>query len=309
MELSVLVLGGALALDLTLAEPPRRLHPVAWFGRLVGGVDREWRHPRLVGALAAAVLPVGAGTIVAGTVWTASVVDPLAGTAVAALAVFVTTSLRRLLERVREVSSAAGTDLPAARDRLRALAGRDASTLSAGEVRSAAVESLAENLADGLVAPLMYYTVFAAGLTVAGIEPTVAVAAGCGAAAWAKGVNTLDSMLGYRSTPTGWGPARLDDAAMWLPARASAVLLAAVLGRPRALLAAHRWEGDLASPNSGWPMGALAAGLDIRLEKPGHYTLNADAPLPDADAAAAAVRRVALAGLLAYALAGVVTWY
>jgi adenosylcobinamide-phosphate synthase len=309
MELSALVLGGALALDLTVAEPPRRLHPVAWFGRLVGVVDREWRHPRLVGALAAAVLPVAAGVGVAGTVWAASVVDPLAGAVAGALAVFVTTSLRRLLERVREVSSVAERDLPTARDRLGTLAGRDASTLSAGEVRSAAVESLAENLADGLVAPLVYYTVLAAGLAVAGVGPAVAVAAGCGATAWAKGVNTLDSMLGYRSTPTGWGPARLDDAAMWLPARASALVLAVVLGRPRALLAARRWQCDLSSPNSGWPMGTLAAGLDVRLEKPGHYTLNPDAPLPDADAAAAAVRRVALAGLLAYALAGVVTWY
>ena len=308
MGLSALVLGGALALDLSLAEPPRRLHPVAWFGRLAGGVDRDWRYPTLVGTVAALVLPVAAGVAVGGVVFAASVVDPLAGAAVGTLAVFVATSLRRLLERVQEVSAAAEADLPTARDRLRALAGRDASTLSAGEVRSAAVESLAENLADGLVAPLMYYTVLATGLTAVGVGPAVAVAAGCGGATWVKGVNTLDSMLGYRSTPTGWGPARLDDAAMWLPARVTALVLAAVLGRPRALLAARRWQSSLASPNSGWPMGTLAAGLDVRLEKPGHYTLNHDAPLPDAETAAAAVRRAALAGLVAYGLAGVVTW-
>jgi adenosylcobinamide-phosphate synthase len=308
MGLSALVLGGALALDVSLAEPPRRLHPVAWFGRLAGGVDRDWQHPTLVGTVAALVLPVAAGVAVAGAVFAASVVDPLAGAAVGALAVFVATSLRRLLERVQEVSAAAEADLPAARDRLRALAGRDASTLSAGEVRSAAVESLAENLADGLVAPLMYYTVLATGLTAVGVGPAIAVAAGCGGATWVKGVNTLDSMLGYRSTPTGWGPARLDDAAMWLPARVTALVLAAVLGRPRALLAARRWHSSLASPNSGWPMGTLAAGLDVRLEKLDHYTLNPDAPLPDAETAAAAVRRAALAGLVAYGLAGVVTW-
>jgi adenosylcobinamide-phosphate synthase len=307
MGLSALVLGGALALDLTVAEPPRQVHPVAWFGRLVGKVDRPWRRPRLVGAAVAVAFPVGAGAAIAGTVLAAARVDPLAGALAGAVAVFVSTSLRRLLDRVREVNAAADDDLPRARERLRALAGRDASSFSAGHVRSAAVESLAENLADGLVAPLLSYTVVAAGATLAGASPTVAVAAGCGAAAWAKAVNTLDSMLGYRSTPTGWGPARLDDAVMWLPARASALLLALVFAQPRTLLAARRWQSALASPNSGWPMGTLAATLDVRLEKPGHYALNPDGALPDAASVTVAVRRVAVAGLLAYILAGLLT--
>lgn len=309
MGVSALVLGGALALDLAVGEPPRRVHPVAWLGRLVGAVDRPWRYPTAAGMVAALGLPVAVGVTVAWGVLAASQVAPLAGSVVGALAVFVSTSLRRLLERVREVARASETDLPRARDRLRALAGRDASDLSAGQVRSAAVESLAENLADGLVAPLLYYAAVVGGLAAVGAGPTLAVAAGCGAAAWAKAVNTLDSMLGYHTTPTGWGPARLDDAVMWLPARASAVLLAVTCGRPRALVAAWRAQSGLASPNSGWPMGTLAAGLGVRLEKLGHYVLNSDGVLPDADAATVAVRRVALAGLLAYALVGVVTWF
>lgn len=309
MGLSALVVGGSLALDIALGEPPRRLHPVAWFGRIVGAVDRPWKGPAVVGSLAAIVLPVAAGLVVAGSVLAAGRVDPLAGALVGALALFVSTSLRRLLDRVREVVTATSEDLEMARERLRALAGRDATELSAGEIRSAAVESLAENLADGLVAPLLYYAVFAVGAAATGAEPVLAVAAGCGGAAWGKGVNTLDSMLGYRTKPTGWGPARLDDAVMWLPARVSAVLLAVVLARPSALVAARRWQRDLASPNSGWPMGTLAAGLAIRLEKPGHYVLNSEKELPDATTAGVAVRRVAIAGLLAYALVGVVTWY
>ena len=308
MGVSALVLGGALALDLAVGEPPRRAHPVAWFGRLVAAVDRPWRHSRAAGTAAAVGFPVAVGALVAGGVLAASSVDPLAGAVVGAVAVFVSTSLRRLLDRVREVTAATETDPAAAREQLRALAGRDASALSPGQVRSAAVESLAENLADGLVAPLLYYGVAVACAAAVGADPSVAVAAGCGAAAWAKGVNTLDSMLGYHTTPTGWGPARLDDAVMWLPARASAVLLAVVFGRPGGLVRARRWQSGLASPNSGWPMGTLAAGLGVRLEKPGHYVLNPDAPLPDADAAGVAVRRVALAGLLAYALTGAVTW-
>ncbi|WP_340099971.1 adenosylcobinamide-phosphate synthase CbiB [Salinibaculum salinum] len=309
MGLSALVVGGSLVLDLALGEPPRRLHPVAWFGRLVGTVDRPWKRPAVIGSIAAAVLPIAAGLVLAGSVLAAGRVDPLAGGLVGALALFVSTSLRRLLDRVREVVTATGEDLEIARERLRALAGRDATELSAGEIRSAAVESLAENLADGLVAPLLYYAVFAVGAAATGAEPVLAVATGCGGAAWVKGVNTLDSMLGYRTKPTGWGPARLDDAVMWFPARVSAVVIAVVLVRPRALVAARRWQRDLASPNSGWPMGTLAAGLALRLEKPGHYVLNAEQDPPDVADAEGAIRRVAVAGLLAYALVGVVTWY
>jgi adenosylcobinamide-phosphate synthase len=308
MGLSGAVLGGAVALDVLLGEPPRRLHPVAWFGRLVGVVNREWTHPRLVGVVAALGLPALAALVVGGVVYGVGTLNPLAGAAVGALAVFVATSLRRLLVRVRDVTAASATDIETARQRLRALAGRDASALSAGQLRSAAIESLAENLADGLVAPLAGYVVLAAAATALGASPEFTVAAGCGAAAWVKAVNTLDSMLGYHDKATGWASARLDDAVMWLPARLSALLLALVSGAPRSLARARRWQRDVASPNSGWPMGTLAAVLDVRLEKPGHYVLNEAAALPDADTAGVAVRRVALAGGVAYAVAGVVTW-
>jgi adenosylcobinamide-phosphate synthase len=89
-----------------------------------------------------------------------------------------------------------------------------------------------------------------------------------------KAVNTLDSMLGYPENPHGSASARLDDAVMWLPARLTAILLAIAAGRPRALAGARDWLADVPSPNSGWPMGALAAAVDLRLEKPGAYVLN-----------------------------------
>ncbi len=308
MLLSAFVLGGALALDALVGEPPQRLHPVAWFGALVARVDDEWTHPRFVGALAALCLPGLAGATLAGVVIAAGTVDPLVGAAAGALVVFVSTSLRRLLERVGDVTRQTEENLDAARDQLRALAGRDAATLSAGEVRSAAVESLAENLADGLVAPLAAYALVAGSLTAVGVSSVVAIGGGCGAGAWVKAVNTLDSMLGYREKPVGWVPARLDDVVMWLPARLSALLIAIVARAPLALLRAHRWTVTVDSPNSGWPMGTLAAALDVRLEKSGQYTLNPSARLPDVDTAIWAVRLVAVTGLLAYALAGVATW-
>lgn len=306
MALGALAVGGALILDGLVGEPPDSLHPVAWFGRTVP--DRSFRRPVLVGGALALVWPLVAALAVSGAVAFAGRLDPLAAAATGALALFVTTSLRRLLATVRRVVALAESDLASARGELRALAGRDASALSPGQVRSAAVESLAENLADGLVAPLLWYGVCAAAAGLAGVGAVGALAAGCGGAAWVKGVNTLDSMLGYRGRPVGRAPARLDDAVMWVPARASALLLAAATGRPRALLRARSWLPAVPSPNSGWPMGTLAAALDVRLEKPGVYTLNPGGQLPDAAATRTALVRTGVAGLLAYGLATVVAW-
>ncbi|WP_134669690.1 adenosylcobinamide-phosphate synthase CbiB [Halorussus marinus] len=299
----------AIVLDAALAEPPTRFHPVAWFGSLVASFDREWVRPRLAGAVAAVALPLLAAGVVALAVALARRVFPLAGVLVAGVALFSTTSLRRLVAKAAEVAAATETDLPTARERLRWLAGRDATHLSAGEVRSAAVESAAENLTDGLVAPLLAFALLA--------PASVALAAG--AAAWVKAVNTVDSMVGYPHKPHGGAGARLDDLVMWVPARASAGLLAlgalavrdADAARPRplaALRAAREWAGVPASPNSGWPMATLAALLDVRLEKPGAYALNPGAPLPTLADARGGVRIVGVAGLLSFLLAGVVAW-
>ncbi|WP_436926949.1 adenosylcobinamide-phosphate synthase CbiB [Halosimplex amylolyticum] len=307
--------GLALLLDAVAGEPPTRLHPVAWFGRLVVPLDRSWSRPRIVGALASATLPLGAALTVGALVLAAGLQRLLAGAIVGALALFVATSLRRLLGVARDVTAASEADLDAAREQLRALAGRDASTLSPGEVRSAVVESVAENLADGLVAPLGAFAVLAvigahAGPAVApGVDPAVlGLALGAAGAAWVKAVNTMDSMLGYRSKPVGWAPARLDDAVMWVPARASAVLIAATFLAPRSLANARRWLGAVPSPNSGWPMGTVAAALGVRLVKPGVYELDGGPALPTVADAERAVRRVGVAGGLAYLVAGVVTW-
>ncbi|WP_435180408.1 CobD/CbiB family cobalamin biosynthesis protein [Halorussus sp. AFM4] len=310
----------ALALDAAVAEPPQELHPVAWLGSLVARADREWSRPRLAGAAVAAVVPLLAAAAVGLAVAVAARVHPLAGLIAAGLVVFATTSLRMLVSTAAEVVAATEADLPTARERLRSLAGRDAAALSAGEVRSAAVESAAENLADGAVAALLAFALVA----------PVSLPLGAGAAAWVKAVNTLDSMLGYPGKPRGTASARLDDAVMWVPARASAVLLAlAALARGRgrfagrsladpsgsgsaasggrrpvaSLSAGRRWADAPPSPNSGWPMATLAAVLDARLEKPGVYVLNPEAALPSVETARAGVRVVALAGVLAFALA------
>ena len=287
----------AAGLDRLVAEPPARLHPVAWLGRALSPLDRPWHHPRLAGVVTAFVVPLLAAAVVASVVTLSARLDPVFGVAVAGLACFVSTSRRMLLDEARAVVAASETDLDAARARLRALAGRDATTLSAGEVRSAAVESAAENLSDGLVAPLAGFALLA----------PLSLSAAAGAAAWIKAVNTLDSTFGYRSIPMGWALARLDDIVMYLPARVSACLLALVAGRPGALRDARALARRPASPNAGWPMATLAVLLGVRLTKPGAYTLDggADTAVPTRTEADRGVALVARAGWLAFALAGV----
>lgn len=337
--------GVAAALDRLFAEPPAAIHPVALFGRLVTPLDRAWPAPRAAGALLAVGLPLlvagaGVGTVVAADRGATALVGGLGGdgrevasvaaaTLAAALVLFSTTSLRMLLTEARRVATETERDLDVARRTLRALAGRNADALSAGEVRSATIESAAENLADGLVAPLGAFAVVAgvAGGTgvpsvidigsatgafgSTGTDATTVLAPAAGAAAWVKAVNTLDSMLGYREKPVGWAAARLDDLVMWLPARTSALLLALAAADPGALGRGRTDARTPASPNSGWPMATLAEILGVRLEKPGHYALDGgdgSAALPTVGDAERGVRLVRRAGLLAVAAAGVIAW-
>ncbi|WP_394354975.1 adenosylcobinamide-phosphate synthase CbiB [Halorarum halophilum] len=300
---AVLVAAG---LDALLAEPPARVHPVALFGRLVDPLDRDWGRPRAVGVGAASLLPLLAAGVPFGLVLAASSVDPRAGAALAGLVLFSASSLRMLLGAARRTIVESESDLAAARESLLALAGRDAASLSAGQVRSAAVESLAENLADGLVAPLGAFTLagFVAGVAAPGLALPLAAAA----AAWTKAVNTLDSMFGYREKPVGWAPARLDDVVMWLPARVTALLLALAAGRPDALLAARRDARAPPSPNSGWPMATLAHVLGVRLEKPGVYDLPGGGDYPSVADGLRALGVTAFAGVVAVAGAVGLLW-
>jgi adenosylcobinamide-phosphate synthase len=293
---ATVAVGVATLLDRLFAEPPARVHPVALFGRAIVPLDRSWPAPTLVGGCVAVGVPLVAGGVVFGLV--RLVRFPVLVALLVGFVLFSTTSLRMLTDEARRVVSLSATDLPAARTALRSLAGRDARSLSAAEIRSAAVESLAENLADGLVAPLAAFALVA----------PVSVAAGAAAAAWVKAVNTLDSMLGYPDKPHGAASARLDDLVMWLPARLAAVLIAVVAGDLGVLTRARKQASRPPSPNSGWPMATLAAALGIRLAKPGVYTLDFGS-LPTADDAHRAERVVARAGLLAFALAGVVAWF
>lgn len=280
----------AWALDSRFGEPRSAWHPVAWFGRVAAALGSRLRGGPPLAAFAAGAVSwgvlVGAVAAAAGAieqalagapVWLAM---PLLG-----LALKPALAWRMLKDEVRAVEVALQVGLEPGRARVARLCSRDTAPLDAAGVRETAIETLAENFNDSLVAPLFWFLV--AGLP--------------GAWAW-RAVNTLDALWGYRG-PWEWAgkwAARADDAMAWLPARLSTGLL----WRPAMPLARLAREARRTpSPNGGWPMAAMALRLGTRLGKPGVYTLNAPAPAPDAAALSRALKIAEQAARGAFALA------
>lgn len=284
---TITVVSVAIGLDWLVGEPPTRVHPVAWFGRLVEQVDRDWplgpTGHRWLGLAIALCVPAGVAGVVGGLVALATSLHPVFAAALAAAVLFLTTSLRALLDLTATVVDQSESAPDAGRGTVRGLVGRDASDLAPEDLRSAAIESATENLADGFVATFVPFVLLA--------PHSLPIAAAV--ATWIKAVNTLDSMLGYPEKPIGTASARLDDLVMWLPARASAGAIALAAGDPASIGRARQWAGATPSPNSGWPMAVGAAVLDVRLEKPGVYTLH---PAGDPPTSNAGEQAVALVG-------------
>ena len=294
----------AIAMDSLLGEPPARYHPVVAMGRVLALAERRAPDSNPLALVYGGLVALG-GTV---GCWLGArlalralraVAAPLALLA-GALLLKSTFAVRALEDAAAAVAAALGdADLPAARAEARALVSRDTTSLSAPLVAAAAVESVAENLSDSFVAPLFWYALL-------GVPGAVAY----------RFVNTADAMLGYRGRYEylGKAAARLDDAANWLPARLSAVLLVAAAAlrdadARGAWRVMWRHRGRTASPNAGWPMSAMAGALRVRLDKLEHYTLG-DGPPPSAAAIPAAVglaRLAAALGLAAY-LAWALAW-
>ncbi|WP_137894780.1 adenosylcobinamide-phosphate synthase CbiB [Ramlibacter sp. 2FC] len=265
----------ALALDRWLGEPPARWHPVVWIGHFLGWAGRRVAPP--AGAQAAAL--DGASLLRGSLAWCAGAACVLALAAglqlllvqaPAWLAALVLGLLlkpllawRMLRGEVQAVEAALALSLEAGRERLSWLVSRDVTALSENAVRESAIESLAENLNDSVIAPLFWFAI-----------------AGLPGAALYRFANTADAMWGYRGEREGrvweWAgkwAARADDALSWLPARLTALLLALPAGG-LSWRALRREAARTPSPNSGWPMAAMALALGLRLAKPGVYVLN-----------------------------------
>jgi adenosylcobinamide-phosphate synthase len=288
-------------------EPPASWHPVIWFGRLIRCLERGAPRGRLPQLLYGAAMPAIAAPLVCAP---ALLVHRLAVRLRAAchnalcgdlLYAFVEGgalkpffALRMLAEAGRAVRLPLEQhELPAARQALQSLVSRDRSQLSAELAAAAAIESLAENLSDSVVAPLFYYALF-----------------GLPGAALYRLCNTFDSMIGYhgRYEYLGKAAARLDDLLNLLPSRLSALLIigcAPLFGGDQRL-AWHIWRRDArktASPNAGQPMAAMAGALGIQLEKVGHYQLGDAERLPIPDDIRKAELMIWRVGILALLLA------
>jgi adenosylcobinamide-phosphate synthase len=281
-------IGAALGIvaDRLLGEPPTALHPVALFGSLAAKTEeRLYADEATSGLLYTALnagLAAGVGAVVGSP----------------AAASYVATSGKALHTAARDVGQALQDgDLDGARALLPNLVGRDPADLDAAEIARAAVESVAENTTDAIVAPALW-----------------TVAAGSTGACLHRAGDTLDSMVGYRNdhyARFGEAAARLDDALAWAPARATAALVALV--RPRQ--AAAVWQTvrrDAAahpSPNAGVAEAAFAAALGVRLGGTNRYgdvvdvrpTMGDGRPVEPADIDAA----VALSRQVSWALAGI----
>lgn len=296
----------ACLLDALIGDPVYRLHPIRIIGAWSLGCERLLFNVGLNGRLGGVLhwLLVVGGALAA---WwgVRSGLGALNPWAVFAWDVFIAYSLictRDLLDHGRRVLDVLD-DLPQARARLRMLVGRDTEQLERDGIVRAAIESLSENLTDGVLTPLWALCLF-------GLPGLILV----------KAVSSLDSMVGYKNERYGrfgWAAARSDDLVHWVPARLSVPLIATAAAllklHPRlAYRAARAYHAMLPSPNSGWSEAACAGALRVRLVGPIRYsgTLVTEAYMGDPDWPAdldaghlnSALRLILVAALLALLL-------
>ncbi len=251
------LLAVAMIADAVLGEPPvvwgRVPHPAVLMGRAIDLLDQRLNKGptrRMMGVAAVAALVAGAGAL-----GLALHLIPDAGLIEAAV-VAVLLAQKSLVDHVRAVATGLRQSLKDGRQAVAMIVGRDTATMKEPDVARAAIESAAENLSDGVIAPIFWYLLF--GL------PGILIY---------KVVNTADSMIGHR-TPKyeafGWAAARLDDVLNLVPARLTAILIAVTHG--------HLDTGPILrdaplhrSPNAGWPEAAMAVVLNVALSGPRSY--------------------------------------
>ena len=246
----------AMALDALLGEPPwlwqRLPHPAVLMGRLVGWLDARLNSGagrRMRGVLAVLVLVLTGGAL--------GLLLGLLGPLVEVLVVAILLAQKSLVGHVAAVARGLRMSLPEGRRAVARIVSRDTADMDESAVARSAIESAAENLGDGVIAPAFWFLI--------GGLPGILIY---------KLINTADSMVGYR-TPRheafGWAAARLDDVLNWLPARLTAVLILLPASIPALWPAIARDAGQHKSPNAGWPEAAMARAIDVALAGPRAY--------------------------------------
>ena len=262
----------AAAFDILIGEPPVRIHPVVWIGRLISSL-RSLARPSMMQGILLAVIVIAVSVLSAHLLVEGARAFPVLPLLVGAYLLKSTFAIRCLLETSSSIGRMVDQDIEEAKKMLPALVGRETGSLSPAQVSSAVIESLSENYVDSILTPIFYYVLLSPlGL---GLEAAMAF----------KAISTMDSMIGYKKPglkELGFAGARLDDLANWIPARMSLILIA--LARPGgardAIRGAWKYHRATPSPNSGWPMAAAAGSLKIRLEKPDQYVLLEENPEP-----------------------------
>jgi adenosylcobinamide-phosphate synthase len=268
LNCSAPLLLGAFLLDLAIGDPRWFPHPVVLMGKFISSGERFlWSGKASRDFVSGMVLSLTLIALVVGTTWALvyalTLLPPLIAFVLTAGLASTTLATRGLLDAVTKIETPLRSgNLVKARENLAQIVGRDTAALNQDKVLRASLESLAENTSDGIVAPLFY-------LFLGGIPLAMAY----------KTVNTLDSMIGYRTERYlyfGKFAARLDDAANFVPARLTSLLMviATLLVRLNAGLAIRVLRRDHAnhlSPNAGYPEAALAGALGIRLGGPSVY--------------------------------------
>ena len=247
-------------LDLLIGDPARLPHPIVWFGKMIAFGEHRLNkgfHCKLKGALMTVILILLVFVLTCLLRHYLSLSTYHLSLVFDAIIIFYCLAGTTLIREVRAVFLALDRSLEEGRKQVARIVGRDTSELSAQEVRTAALETLAENLSDGVIAPLFW-------LALLGTPGMLAY----------KMVNTLDSMIGYKTErykDFGCWAAHIDDIANYIPARLTAFLMIIVSGKPKLFGFVWRNGRCHASPNSGYPEAALAGILDCRFGGPHTY--------------------------------------
>ncbi len=296
----MIVLMGALAIDLLFGEPREFLHPVRWMGSFIKSI-RSFGKNRLYGSLLAIAVITLSTFLTAIVLWLAFQLSNLFGFILSAFLLKSTFSISMLTDTAWNLSDLIQRDQSNVRFKLRALVGRDTKNLNKGELRSAILESLSENFLDGILSPLFYFIVGLPWGIVGGVASAMAY----------KSVNTLDSMVGYKSSKLqdiGYLSAKLDDILNYLPARLSFFIISVASVSINAFRIGSRDRGLSSSPNAGWPMAAMTGVLEVNLTKPGYYSLGSEYSLPKKEDVKRGINLIKVSTVITLLLAGGIVW-
>mgnify|MGYP005836753751 CR=1 FL=1 len=279
----------AVTLDLILCEPPAKIHPVVWMGKLIDYFRNyliKYRN-KLSGIILTLIIAL-IFTLATYVLLNRLTFNYIIYILVSAAILSTTFAIKALYNAAEGIENDLNADISIARKSMSYLVSRNTDELSQGEIVSAAIETLTENITDSVIAPLFYALIFSVP----------------GAVAY-RAINTLDAMVGYKTPENieiGWFPAKTDDVLNYIPARITGILvvIAAALLRMNWRNAYKIMMHDARnpeSPNSGYPMAAAAGALGIKLKKIGYYEIGdeTDVLSPDKIAKAVSLSKMTIA--------------